>query len=121
MATHKLVRRTPGTPARTARRTPQLTRVKGPLDLQAPAGYIATAILKRVGSQSTRRIYSLWLLVGRFNEDSITVAYDFAGADAIRCDIPSGNFLSVTALQPYLRKFLKGEGKLDPDPPTIKR
>jgi hypothetical protein len=140
MATRNLVRKSPGSAARTARRapkpqrasappggnarTPKFTRIKASLALTAPPGFLASAILRFAGRERNRRIYSLRLLVGRYEEDSLTVHYAFDGVDTVRCDIPAGrgkhNFLSATALEPFLHKFLDDEGTLDPDPPTIK-
>jgi hypothetical protein len=128
--TRKLVRRGPGTPARIARRTPQLTRVKGPPDLQAPVGYTASVIVKLVRRKGNSPTDNLWLLVDEFAEDSITFPSIFTIVSAIRCDIPTGKPLSPTALQPHLHKFLKAEGnsphhpptivRFDPDPPVVK-
>jgi|GEM_PF-3280383 len=133
MATRKITRKIQANPARTARRavtpstsvdradTPQFTRVRASLDLVPPPGFLASAILRLVARAEGRRIYALWLAVGRHDDEALTVRYKFKGEDAVRCDIPSGNFLSAAKLEPFLKRFLKDEGKLDPDPPTIKR
>jgi len=148
MSTLDVIRRTSGHPARTARRgresprsskapqavkpaqaaeppvratTPQLSRVKRSLTLVAPSGFLASAILRLVTRDGARRIYAVWLVVGRHEDQALAVRYKFNGEDAVRCDIPEGNFLSAARLEPYLKRFLKNEGKLDPDPPTIKR
>lgn len=143
MATRTLVRKSTGNAARTARRarkpragTPKLTRVTKSLDLTAPPGFIASAILRR--ADKARQVYSLWVLAGRHERARVTIRYAFDGVEAIRCDIPpsdpsdpSANFLSATALEPYLREFLEAEraGTREPsfgvtlnegDPPVIK-
>jgi hypothetical protein len=130
MATTHLTRRSPVRIARTARRTtrspgtpkpPQFTRMKeGSFTIEAPKGYLSSAVLKLVGLEGKQRVYALALLVGRNEEDTVAVRYKCTGTDTIRCDIPVGSFTSIAALEHSLMEFLKGDGDLEGDPPTIK-
>lgn len=120
MEKKRLTRRSPA--ARLARRAPtppRFTRLEGNLTLEAPDGYLASAIFKLIGHDGVRRIYALWLLVGRSEHDRVAVPYKFTGEDTIRCDLPSGNLISITALEPHLRKFLETDGFLGGGPPAI--
>ena len=98
---------------------PRFTRVRKSLKLVVPSDCAASLILKEVGHDE-HRYYAWWLLVGRDDQDAMTVSYKFTGEDTLRCDIPIGATLSAAALQPYLAKFLKSEGTQEDDPPIIK-
>lgn len=128
MATRKLTRK-PTTPTRTARRAsppaaraaaqPMFARVEKDLVLEAPAGFAASAILKLVDRDRKRRVYAFWLLVGRDGHDAASAPFQFDGGDYVRVDLPTG-FVGTGGLARRLHTFLKAEGTLDPDPPTIK-
>jgi len=92
---------------------------EGRFTIEAPKGYLSSAILKLVGLEGKQRVYALALLVGR-NEDTVAVRYKCTGTDTIRCDIPVCSFTSIAPLEHSLMEFLKGDGHLEGDPPTIK-
>jgi hypothetical protein len=75
-------------------------------------------ILKQV-AHNKNRYYACWLLVGRYDQDAVSVRYKFTGEDTLRCDIPNGTVLSAAVLQPHLVKFLKAEGTMPEGPPVI--
>jgi hypothetical protein len=128
----KIARKKASHPARTARRptvrkparpapaqaAPKFTRIRRNVVLVAPPGYVASLILKQV-AHDRYRYYACWLLVGRYDQDALSVRYKFTGEDTLRCDIPYGMVISAAALQPYLVKFLRDEGTESDDPPII--
>jgi hypothetical protein len=130
----KLSRKKPAQSPRTARRpatrksirvapdntgsAPRFSRVTRSLDVIAPRDCDATVILKLV-AHDKNRIYALWLLVGRHDQDALSVRYRLTGEDTIRCDIPHGGVISAAALSPYLVKFLDSEGSENDAPPII--
>jgi hypothetical protein len=122
MPTRKLIRKKPADLTRTVRRpaaVPRFSRVRKSLKLVVPLDCDASLILKDVGHDEHRR-YAVWLLVGRDDQDAMSVSYKFTGEDTVRVDIPRGGILSAAALQPHLAKFLKSEGTQEDAPPIIK-
>ncbi|HEY0480282.1 MAG TPA: hypothetical protein VGD37_22340 [Kofleriaceae bacterium] len=121
MPARKLTRKKSDQPTRTARRAvsaPRFTRVTKSLKLSVPPDCEASVILKLVGHDE-RRYYAWWLLVGRYDQETMTASYRFTGEDTVRCDIPTGMPLSAATLQPYLARFLKGEHNQEDDAPVI--
>jgi hypothetical protein len=102
-----------------SRSAPRLSEVTHNLDVIAPRDCDASVILKLV-AHDKNRIYALWLLVGRHEEDAISVPYRFTGEDTIRCDIPHGAAVSAAALLPHLVKFLNSKGWENDGPPIIR-
>lgn len=123
MSIRKINRKNITTLPRTARRTvpaPRFTRVERNIKVVVPPDCDKSVIFKQVAHDERHRIYTWWLLVGRYDRDTVAVSYKYTGEDTIRCDIPNGTPLSAAALQPYLAKFLKSEGLLQDQPPVIK-
>ena len=121
MPTRKLSRKKSTHPTRTARRSavaPRFSRVRKSLVLSVPPDCEASVIMKQVGHDE-RRYYAWWLLVGRYDQETMTARYKFTGEDTVRCDIPIGVPLSASALQSHLARFLRGEGTQEDDPPII--
>lgn len=122
MSTRKITRKSPSHPTRTARRSaraPRFTRIKSNVTVTVPPDCDASVIFKQV-AHDRRRHYAWWLLVGRYDQDALTVSYKYTGEDTVRCDIPTGAPLSSAALQPHLVKFLESEGVLEDKPPIIR-
>jgi hypothetical protein len=97
---------------------PRFSRITSSVDLIAPRDCEASVVLKQV-AHDAYRCYAWWLLVGRYDQDAMSVQYRFNGEDAIRCDIPSGAELSAAALLPHLVKFLNSEHTQNDGPPII--
>ena len=89
----------------------QFSRVTGPISLAPPKNCIASVLLKLVARDDGHRIYAWWLSVGREGNDFLSVAFDVAGADVIRCDVPETSELSAKLVSKGLDVFLK----TDPD------
>jgi hypothetical protein len=122
MLARKITRKKSSNPALTVTRpapAPRFTRVEGDIKLVVPPDCDASLILKQVGHDE-HRYYAWWLLVGRYDQDAMTVSYKYTGEDTLRCDIPNGIPLSAMSLQPHLAKFLKSEGTQEGDTPIIK-
>jgi len=122
MSTRKIVRKKPSNLSLTIRRpalAPRFTRIQRSTKVVVPPDCSASVILKQV-AHDERRYYAWWLLVGRYDRDTMTVSYKHTGEDTLRCDIPAGVQLSAAAIQPHLAKFLKSEGVEDDKPPVIK-
>jgi hypothetical protein len=123
MPTRKLLRKQPGKPSLVARRPvprPRFTRVRGHLKLVVPADCSVSVILKLVDHDDDNRTYAWWMLVGRYNQDTLSVSYKFTGEDTIRCDIPEGMPLSVKVLERRLAVFLDDEDLEEGKPPIIR-
>ncbi len=123
MTPRKINRKKPSTLARTARRiasAPRFTRIKGKIKVAPPPDCRASVILKLVEEDNEHRYYAWWLLVGRYDQDVMTLSYEHTGEDTLRCDIPNGTPISAAALLPYMAKFLKSERVMDDKPPVIK-
>jgi hypothetical protein len=76
-------------------------------------------ILKQVAHSETNHAYACWLIVGRYDQDAMSVRFKFTGEKMLRCDVPNGTLLSPSVLQPHLVRFLKAEGTLEDGPPII--
>jgi hypothetical protein len=122
MSTRKIVRKKPSNLTFTIRRpAPALrfTRIERSIKVVVPPDCSASVILKQV-AHDDRRHYAWWLLVGRYDQDAMTVSYKYTGEDTVRCDIPTGIPLSAAAMQSHLARFLKSEGTQEDKPPIIK-
>lgn len=122
MSTRKINRKKPTNLTRTIRRSvhaPRFTRIDRNVKVVVPPDCDASVILKQVAHDESR-YYAWWLLVGRYDQDSMTVSYKYTGEDTLRCDIPSGSPLSAAALQPHLARFLESEDTQQDKPPIIK-
>jgi hypothetical protein len=129
----KIARKKASPPSRTARRpdriqprsgkrdaappVPRFSRITQDVVVTPPADFNASLILKEVAHDTSRR-FAYWLLVGRYDQEFMSVKYRFTGESTLRCDIPDPEMLSAVALQPYLAEFLDGEG-LEPDGPPV--
>jgi hypothetical protein len=98
---------------------PRFSRITHSLDVVAPQDCCASVILKEVAHDSRRRYYAMWLFVGRYDQDAMSIRYKYTGEETVRCDIPAGAVISAAALQPYLVKFLNSENKEPEGPPVI--
>ena len=127
--TRQIARKQPAQPARTARRAasngkspsklvPRLSQITKSLDVIAPEDCFASVILKQLDHDRVG-YYAVWLVVGRYEQEALQVHYKFTGEHTVRCDVPNGVSLTISTLQPYLAKFLKGQPTLSDDPPTI--
>jgi hypothetical protein len=101
-----------------SRPVPRFSRITRSLDVVAPIDCQASLILKQVAHDKYLH-FAPWLLVGRYDQDALSVPYTFTGETTIRCDLPCGTVISMAALQPFLAKFLKSGGTLSDPPPTI--
>jgi hypothetical protein len=102
---------------RNAQAAPRFSRITRNLTVTPPDDCKASVIFKHV-AHAEYRLFAYWLLVGRYDQDTIGVRYRFTGESTLRCDIPKGGELTPAALQPYLVEFLEGEGT-EPDGPPI--
>lgn len=96
---------------------PRFSRITDDVVVTPPDGYRASLILKEV-AHDTSRHFAYWLLVGRHDQESMSVRYRFTGESTLRCDIPDAAMLSAVVLQPHLAEFLDSEG-LEPDGPPV--
>jgi hypothetical protein len=111
----------PAPPARPIRGAkPIVTRIDRDVELIAPPGCYASAVLKLVDRDDDHRYYAWWTVVGRHDMDKVAVAYKFTGEDTIRFDLPEGVALSAKSLQPHLTAFLAGEHTKPGAPPVIR-
>ena len=110
---------TPKRPAtRRKRGAPRFSRISRSLTVKPPNDCKATVIFKEVAQDDFRR-FAYWLLVGRYDADTIAVRYEYTGESTLRCDVPSGTQFTPDALQPYLVAFLKREGNQPGGPPIL--
>ena len=87
--------------------------------LVVPPDCEASVILKQVAHDDKHRYYMMWLLVGRYDREAISVSYRFTGEDTIRCDIPNMQLISASELQSRFVEFWQDEPDLDDKPPII--
>jgi hypothetical protein len=118
-STTRARRRPTGAPNRKAVPPPRITRLGGDIDLVVPRDCSASVVLKLVARDDGHRYYAWWLIVGRHDQDTISVHYKYSGEDTIRCDLPDGNSLSAKSLQPFLAAYLASDGTEPPDTPII--
>jgi hypothetical protein len=101
-----------------ARPAPRFSRVDRSISVTPPDDCKASVIFKQVAHDDARR-FVYWLLVGRYEQDTIAVRYKFTGEKTLRCDVPDGGQLGPEALQPYLVEFLESEGNEPEGPPIL--
>jgi hypothetical protein len=105
-------------PRGAAGKSPRFSRITTSLDLIAPQDCHASVILKQV-AHAKGHYYACWLVVGRYDQDAVSVRFKFTGEKTLRCDVPNGTLLSPSVMQPHLVRFLKTEGTLEDGPPII--